>query len=219
MDFQYSYDIIDRLTSSFGASWLVGDVVSGLLNLASFILFSIGLYTIAKRRGICNPWMAWIPVINYWIVGSISDQYRYVTRGQIRYRRIVLLVMGIIIAVVWTVLKSMIRTTLLNDMALMMNGMEDAVWMEMAMELLGYLAAVLVMLVFVIIRLVFYCMAMYDLYLSVNPPHCVTFLVLSIIFPFTEGFFVFFNRKKDLGMPPRIDTPVYAPPQAYGPEL
>ena len=215
MDYQYSYNIIDQLTSSFGGSWLMGDVLSFLLRLVSFVLGGIGLYTIAKRRGIPNPWLAWIPVVNYWIVGSISDQYRYVTRGQSRYRRFVLLVMGIIMAVVWTVLKSMIRTTLLNDMALMMNGVEDAVWMEMAMELLGYMAVLLVLIVFGIIQLVFYCMALYDLYFSVNPPHCVTFLVLTIIFNFTEGFFVFFNRKKDLGMPPRTDTS----PQEYGPEL
>ena len=60
--------------------------------------------------------------------------------------------------------------------------------------------------------------AMYDLYTSCNPQNNVLFLVLSIFFSVTEPFFVFFNRKKDGGMPPRRQQPQYIPPQpAYEP--
>ena len=75
---------------------LVIAVVAGLWALAMYVLKSVGLYTIARRRGLKNPWMAWVPVLNDWLLGSISDQYRYVVKGQIRNRRIVLLMLVIV---------------------------------------------------------------------------------------------------------------------------
>ena len=50
---------------------------------------------------------------------------------------------------------------------------------------------------------IFYYMALYDLYTSLDPENNVLFLVLSIFFSFTKPFFLFFNREKDKGMPPR----------------
>ena len=59
--------------------------------------------------------------------------------------------------------------------------------------------------------------AMYDLYLSVNPANAVLFLILSIFIGITEPFFIFFNRKRDTGMPPRCDVP--QAPVSYVPEM
>ena len=46
------------------------------LAIVSYVLLAWGLFTIAKRRGINKPWLAWIPVVNVWMLGCISDQYR-----------------------------------------------------------------------------------------------------------------------------------------------
>ena len=32
--------------------------------IAAYVLTSLALYTVAERRGLKNPWMAWIPVLN-----------------------------------------------------------------------------------------------------------------------------------------------------------
>ena len=56
-------------------------------------------------------------------------------------------------------------------------------------------------------------MALYDVFKSLDPNNCVMFLVLSILFGVTEPFFLFFNRNKDLGMPPRRQETAYIPPQ------
>ena len=63
--------------------------------IVSYVLRSVGLYTIAKRRGIHHPWLAWLPIGDAWIMGSISDQYQYVAKGKIRNRRKVLLGLNI----------------------------------------------------------------------------------------------------------------------------
>ena len=64
--------------------------------VVSYVLGSKGLYAIAARRGISNPWMAWIPVAGNWILGSVSDQYQLRKYGQDPNLRKKLLIFSII---------------------------------------------------------------------------------------------------------------------------
>lgn len=83
------------------------------LALASYALLAWGLYTIAQRRGINKPWLAWIPVANLWILGCVSDQYRQVALGQVKVKRKAILSLSIltialavalaVIAVIWII--------------------------------------------------------------------------------------------------------------------
>ena len=67
------------------------------IGIAAYVLQSLGLYTIANRRGISNPWLAWLPVGNMWILGSIADQYQYAANHKVRNRRNALLTMTVIL--------------------------------------------------------------------------------------------------------------------------
>ena len=66
--------------SSFAGPMIAGMIVVWLIaigiGIAIYVLGSLGLYTIAKRRYINNPWLAWIPIGNYWIAGCLADQQR-----------------------------------------------------------------------------------------------------------------------------------------------
>lgn len=42
-----------------------------LLGLVFYILFALGLYTMAKRRDLPNPWLAWIPVAQLYTMGEV----------------------------------------------------------------------------------------------------------------------------------------------------
>ena len=75
----------------FFAIYLVMVFFSFAFSIVSYILTSLGTYTIAERRGIRHPWLTWIPVGNLWILGSISDQYQYIVKGKIKNRRKALL--------------------------------------------------------------------------------------------------------------------------------
>ena len=55
-------------------AWLASAIPSVLLGIASYVLSSMAVYTIARRRGLRKPWLAWIPVANVWLLGSLSDQ-------------------------------------------------------------------------------------------------------------------------------------------------
>lgn len=172
-----------------------------------YILQALGFYTIANRRGIHHPWMAWLPVANMWILGSIADQYRYVAKGQVKSRRKTLV--GLMIA-----LYALLFVILGAAVALIITGVGsefDPAISESAMIVPGIIMAVayVALMVIAIVVTVYQYISLYDLFSSCNPNNAVTFLVLSIFFNFLLPYFVFACRKKDLGMPPRkVQVPV-----------
>lgn len=186
---------------------IVYNCVTFALGIAAYVLRSIGLYAIAKRRGIANPWLAWIPVAWVWVLGSISDQFRYVTKAQVKSRRKVLLSLNIVYSLLGLVLVVLCIVNFVDVFDIAMNGTEEQMLtlvLTMVFQVLGMGALVAIA---AIVYMVFYYIALYDLFTSVNPPCNVLFLVLSILFSITAPFFIFFNRKLDGGMPPRCDVP------------
>lgn len=182
-------------------------VLIGLVVFVGYVIQSIGLYTIAKNRGINNPWLAWLPIGNYWIAGSIADQYQYVVNGQVKNRRKILLILSIASAVASCLVSSMISGSFVLTLG------EVSVEKLTAMGAMGTLLDLIVSGL-EIATFVFWQIALYDLYTSCNPKYNVLFLVLGIIFSVTIPYFIFFNRKKELGMPPRktaYQEPVWHP--------
>ena len=75
---------------------LTSGIPSVLLGIASYVLTSMALYSLASRRGIGKAWLSWVPILNVWIVGSLSDQYRYVVKGQCKSKRKILLILKLV---------------------------------------------------------------------------------------------------------------------------
>lgn len=197
--YQYGYPAEMQAAESVAGFMLVFMVVFYLLMLAvlavTYVLESLSMYKIAKRRGIHNPWLAWVPVGNMWMLGSISDQYQYVAKGRIRNRRKILL--GLTIA-------------MLAGLAVMYIAFFAGVFAAAAEggALAGasfaiYILTMLVIAVLSIIATVYQYIATYDLYVSCEPDNSVLYLVLSIVFSITMPIFFFICRNKDGGMPPR----------------
>lgn len=47
-----------------------------LVSIAIYILSSLGLYKLAKNRNIENPWLAWIPIANLYVLGKLVGSLR-----------------------------------------------------------------------------------------------------------------------------------------------
>ena len=89
------YYVMDEIGLAF-LPGLISGIPSFAIGVVAYILTSFGLYTLSCRRGLTNAWMSWIPVLNVWIIGSLSDQYRYVVKGQMKSKRKALLTLAII---------------------------------------------------------------------------------------------------------------------------
>ena len=183
---------------------LLGVLAVALLVSVSFwIISSLSLQAIARRRGIRNAWLAWVPIGNQWILGSIADQYQHLIQGKITSRRKILLWLGLanfVVSVIGGILSGVIGATAQTEEQMMVFSVVNLV------SSLGGMALGITVLVF-------YHMSNYDLYRSCNPKNAVTFLVLGIIFPVTQPFFYLSCRKKDLGMvvPEIVTAPAEIP--------
>lgn len=219
---------------------------SWLLTIGSYIFLAVGLYTMAKRRGIRNPWLAWIPVANMWLLGCLSDQYQYVALGRQKNKRkmlltleIVVLVLSIVVVAIFAVwffkLLSFFLPSftpeLLTELAAMTED-EAAQWAMNLVEnspeatayvmdsiglILGGAGLALVLGGLAIWLAVVQYMAYNDLFRSADPRTAGMFLALGIVLSFFGlgillSIFVFINREKDQGMPPRQDEVVPPPP-------
>ena len=165
-------------------------------SVVSYILTGKSLSAIARRRGIEKPWLAWVPLGNAWMLGCISDQYRYVVHGQERNARGKLLKLAII---------SLSMSVVVGFLAGLAVGLGIAEASEGAMLVLVLLAILLAygMLAVLIVYNVAYYKALYDLFRSCNPDLSLVFLLVSIFTTYPGPFFLFACRNKDLGMPPR----------------
>ena len=180
-------------------SMMFAFIPSGMLGIAAYVLSSLALYTLATRRGISNPWLSWVPVGNVWILGSLSDQYRYVVKGQYRSKRKLLL--GLKLASVL-----FLSLSIGQAVAGIVQMRAYGAWEDVVLKLV--LGGVIPVLCLSVVTMVVRYMALYDVYTSMGPGNNVLFLVLSIFFRIMEPFFLFFNREKDDGMPPR-KPPIY----------
>ena len=150
-------------------------------------------------------------MVNCWILGSLSDQYRYVVKGEIRSKRKLLLILKVLEAVLGVAVAVVCGVMAVNAVGSFMRGPVNP---EKMLELVlgsaaGILGLCLPIAAIAIAAAVIRYMALYDIYRSMDPANCVLFLVLSILFGITEPFFLFFNRNKDLGMPPRRQEYAY----------
>ena len=204
MSYDFTYFLQDYLDSGVFLMNLITNSVSSLWGIAMYVLTSLGLYTIAKRRAISKAWLAWIPVVNCWLIGCISDQYRYVVKGQVKSKRKSLLTLTIVqMALVLAFVAALTVTIVCGvNVSMAVTGYSRVLESIMvpAIVTLGLLLPIIGV---GIAKMVVYYMAMYDLYTSCSPENNVLFLVLGIVFRVTEPFFIFFNRKNDKGMPPR----------------
>ena len=212
MSYDYSY-IFEEVMESGVIGGLLSGTPSFLLSVAMYVFGSLGLYTLASRRGIRNPWLAWIPVVNVWIIGSLSDQYRYVVKGEEKNKRKTLLILHIInfvLGIALLVFLILLVVGLVRHE--MYNYSESAAQMEILRSAIGMGCVGMILTGTAIALAIIRYMALYDIFMSMDPGNCVLYLVLSIIFSFTEPFFLFFNRTSDKGMPPRRENPTYVPP-------
>lgn len=200
--------IFDGLGAGFAALYTVYSMVASSFGIALYVLRALGLYSIAKRRGINRPWMSWVPVLDLWVLGCISDQYQYVVNGKVRNKRKWLLGLSIAMAVLYIVFAVLIGVAVFGAVGGMTGSMSDN---QLVATLLGPVMGLVVGLIplvgIAIAVMVIRYVAMYDLYTSCNPQNNVLFLVLSIFFTVAEPFFLFFVRNKDEGMPPRRQQP------------
>ena len=169
-----------------------------LLGLAvvSYVLESLALYQLAKRRGIRNYGLAWVPVGSTWILNALGDQYEGIRTGRkqsLRWWALGIAGSTVVLVIAFCV----IMFATLIPLAVY----DDRLPPEQISGLMSSMAAffLIYMLVFValIALTVLNSISLYRVYRSTKPDCAVVFTVLSIVVSVTTPFFLFVCRKYD----------------------
>ena len=212
-DYSYSYSSGDAEASiAVLGSMLIISLVIGLI---FYIFESVGLYTLAKRRGIHNPGLAWVPVARDWVMGSLSDQYALRLGQHKGYRRI-LPILGAVVTILAVLILSfslqfVVRLAsgdpvLYAQLYQASNNPEEAVLLIFG----SVVPFVSILYIVGIVYMVFYFITLYKLFQSCRPGSAVGYLLLSIFLGFLRPFLIFACRNSDEG----YMMPAYYPP--YG---
>lgn len=213
-NFEIASSEAQEFVGAIAGALLVAAIVVLLLGIVLYVIKSLGLYTIAKRRGIACPWLAWLPIGCEWITASIADQYRKVTYGKATIRRFIVLVLAVI-----SIGMGVATTTTMNDKRDDIEELveyteqmgqyideENAVRLVTTVfedlgEIMGgvFLISSVAALVSFVSKVYWYVCAG-DVYASCCPKNGTMMLVLSIFVPVLEPFFFFCNKEKDAGM-------------------
>lgn len=169
-------------------------VMTGI-GIASYVMTSLSLYTIANRRQIKNPWLAWIPLANYWIVGSIADDYDE-QRGIKRKWRVALLTMALIFFGVFVAFYAV----LIAWIVFMVVKSQYGYYVEPTMH--GIFAIIipiyLVLIVFAMLGMALqFCqvICIYKIFESTVPEKALKYILLYILVPLAGPICLMRSRK------------------------
>ena len=199
-DYGFEYALPDAVSGAAAGIitgiFLIVYFLTMAFSVISYVLNAVGMYRIAKRRGIHHAWLAWIPVGCNWLLGSISDHYQYVAKQKVKRRRKVLLTLSLVMVGALMAFFGAVVAVAVSAGA----GMDD---MRASLGIVLCAVMYLVMMGLGLAVTVISYIACYDLFRSCKPGNAVLFLILSVVFNVTLPFFVFFISNSDEGMPPR----------------
>ena len=163
------------------------------IGVTNYILTSLSLYTIADRRGISNPWLAWLPVVNSWTIGAIADDYDS-RNGMKRKWRLLLLILNLIIIVFIVTFIAVFFVSLIS-VSMELNYYAPDVE-EMLEILLPMYAFGIMMSVTSVAAQMCTVICLYKIYESTVPEKSVLFLLISLLVPLGNAICLMICRKK-----------------------
>jgi hypothetical protein len=180
--------------------------MSFLLFILSYVLYSLGMYTISCRRGLAHPWLSWVPFLSCFQLGTIADHYKLTRVEHQGIMRWVLLVLGFInAAVIVGVIALTISVAVEAVLGVATFGLLflDEVFANVFNEnfeqfILAVTCLPLLCLPYWIAKIV----AQYQLFKSSRPDLALVFLLLSIFVPFVTPVLIMVCKEYDDGMVP-----------------
>lgn len=220
-----------------GGQWKL-DLFSDSLGIVAYVLQALALYTIAKRRQINRPWMAWIPVANLWLLGAISDQYQEVAKGKQKSRRKILLglsIAEIVLTILCLILFVIIVLSMFYESGAAMPEFYSLATEEYEYDLFESMAGMLGMLlagagllllcllpvlILAMVLAVFRWLAIWDLFKSCDPQNTLVYFLGSLLIGLfavsgLESVFMLVCMNKDEGMIQPVPQPDIPPQEPW----
>ena len=175
--------------------------------IATYILQSLSLHTLARRRGIASPWLAWLPYGNYWIIGSLARDYDKQNNIQRRWDKTLLT-----LSIVFSASYFVIYLAVIIGVMIAMINMDVATMSEetsLAIVLVVFSACVPIMIIATALQILTY-ICFFKIFESTVPEKALKYFLLSLLVPLAQPICLFICRNKGYQHPDPMAY-LYAP--------
>ncbi|MBQ4317028.1 MAG: hypothetical protein IJC20_02150, partial [Clostridia bacterium] len=174
--------------------WL-GMLVFSLLN---YILFSLGLYNVAKNHDVDSPGLAWIPVARQWVKGSIVDIHAK-RKGYDSKWRVILPIFACLPFLVFIAMYVVIIGTVLAA-ADALSAPDLYMTEELSAMIITFVIAYVLLIVSALLNTISNIIVDYKIYEEVVPKRAVLYIFLSYLIPLAHGICLLSCKKYGNGI-------------------
>ena len=211
-DFLTELGLPEEAVSFFFTFFIGAIAVSAVIGIAIYLLESISVYKMAKSAEIKNPWLAFIPVANDWVFGTLAEKYKKKNGTKSARFGIILPVLEGIVLIetialtIFTVISVKEITGYALDAVNTSTEMVPEQFMSLIPVIILYFALMAVAFAYII---VFY-VALWRVYYSFDKSNATLYIVLSIIFTISVPIILFIIRNRKPEFDPHNNMPYFS---------
>ncbi len=193
------------LAMLFGGIYIIFVLGGLLLSITSYILRSIGLYSIGEKRGMSGNGLAWIPFVGLYRASSILDDINARNGSRTRYGALTLsgFCIGIVAVIIY----------IAGFISIALTGSFDrGAGASLVVVIICFMLGVFVSMAASVI----YYISLYEIFKHYRQKSAVLWTVLSVMLSFMPGFFLFALRNAEPSAPDQSEYYSHGNNAGYG---
>lgn len=198
---------------SFFFTFFIGAIaVSAVIGIAIYLLESISVYKMAKSAEIKNPWLAFVPVANDWVFGTLAEKYKKKNGTKSARFGIILPVLEGIVLIeaialtIFTVISVKEITGYALDAVNTSAEMAPEQFMSLIPVIILYFALIAVAISYAVV----FFIALWRVYSSFDKSNATLYIVLSVIFTISVPIILFIIRNRKPEFDPHNNIPYFS---------
>ena len=211
-DFLTELGLPEEAVSFFFTFFIGAIAVSAVIGIAIYLLESISVYKMAKSAEIKNPWLAFIPVANDWVFGTLAEKYKKKNGTKSARFGIILPVLEGIVLIesvaltIFTVISISKITGYAFDAVNTSAEMAPEQFMSLIPVIILYFALMAVAIAYAVV----FFIALWRIYSAFDKSNATLYIVLSIIFTISVPIILFIIRNRKPEFDPHNNMPYFS---------
>lgn len=211
-DFLTELGLPEEVVSFFFTFFIGAIAVSAVIGIAIYLLESISVYKMAKSAEIKNPWLAFIPVANDWVFGTLAEKYKKKNGTKSARFGIILPVLEGIVLIetialtIFTVISIKEITGYALDAVNTSSEMAPEQFMSLIPVIILYFALMAVAIAYAVV----FFIALWRVYYSFDKSNATLYIVLSVIFTISVPIILFIIRNRKPEFDPHNNVPYFS---------
>ena len=211
-DFLTELGLPEEVVSFFFTFFVGAIAVSAVIGIAIYLLESISVYKMAKSAEIKNPWLAFIPVANDWVFGTLAEKYKKKNGTKSARFGIILPVLEgiVLIETIALTIFTVISVKEITGYALDAVNTSAEMAPEQFMSLIPVIILYFALMAVAIAYAVVFFIALWRVYYSFDKSNATLYIVLSIIFTISVPIILFIIRNRKPEFDPHNNMPYFS---------